>query len=129
MPLRLPQPTRFALVGAINTAITLGVIALLLALGLNGYLANLAGYVCGFANSYLMNRKFTFRAANPANLPETARFAASLGIAYIANLVVLMLAHKLVDMPELAVQAAAMAVYTLVFYYLSSRLVFARTPR
>lgn len=121
--LRLPQPARFALVGMTNSLITLGLIGLLLALGANPYAANLIGYLGGFANSYFMNRRFTFRAQGRASLAETARFAACLGVAYGANLAIIAAGPRL-GVRAFPSQAAAMVIYTCVFYALSSRLVF-----
>lgn len=126
--LRLPRPARFALVGVMNSLITLGLIGLLLALRANPYAANLIGYLCGFANSYIMNRRFTFRTHGRASLAETARFAVYLGVAYGANLAIIAAGQRL-GVPAFLAQAAAMVIYTCVFYALSSKLVFTGTGR
>lgn len=52
---------RFAITGAVNTLIDIGVAALVRYLFHNDYLAQAAGYICGIINSYAVNRSWTFR--------------------------------------------------------------------
>ena len=54
---------RYCIVGAMNTAITLGVIYLCHSiLGWGEYLSNVIGYIAGLINSFLWNRAWVFRA-------------------------------------------------------------------
>ena len=75
------QIFRFAVVGAINTAVDLAVLNLLIALthtGRNGAMFALyktVAFVAAVLNSYLMNRSWTFpRAADKHQLLEGAQF-------------------------------------------------------
>ncbi|MFC5450753.1 GtrA family protein [Paenibacillus aestuarii] len=57
----LPSFIKFGFVGALNSGIDFTVFALLLFLGSQELLAQCAAYTCGVANSYLMNRSWTFK--------------------------------------------------------------------
>lgn len=50
----------FAAIGAVNTAVTFAVFNLCTAMGLPAVAANALGWTAGFANSFLMNRSWTF---------------------------------------------------------------------
>lgn len=59
------QFSRYALVGAMNTLLTLAVI--FVAKGLfhcNPWISNAAGYLVGFINSFVWNKKWVFRSHN-----------------------------------------------------------------
>ena len=59
------QFTRYVIVGAMNTLITLSVIFLLMKIFACSYLiSNAAGYLLGFINSFFMNKRWTFRSRN-----------------------------------------------------------------
>ncbi|MBO9516502.1 MAG: GtrA family protein [Porphyrobacter sp.] len=115
---------KFALVGLVNTAISLLVIALLLRAGFGDYPANIAGYACGLVNSFAMNRRFTFQRAGTASVSEASRFLLAVGISYAANLAVLALARALGLSGSLFAHLPAMAIYTVTFYLISSCYVF-----
>ncbi|HOW52247.1 MAG TPA: GtrA family protein [bacterium] len=52
---------KFLAVGLINTALTLLIIFVLLWLGTPLLIANISGYGAGFVNSFIWNRRWTFR--------------------------------------------------------------------
>lgn len=52
---------KFALVGVVNTLIDFAVYALLTTIGVNYILAQWISYSAGILNSYVMNRKWTFK--------------------------------------------------------------------
>ncbi len=52
---------RFLVVGLANTGLTLGIIFVLLWLGVPLLVANVIGYGAGFINSFIWNRRWTFR--------------------------------------------------------------------
>jgi putative flippase GtrA len=62
LPARLIRPLRFAIVGVSNTLIDVGVFSLL-AIGLSVLpaAANVVSYAVGTANSWVLNRCWTFR--------------------------------------------------------------------
>lgn len=78
--------TRFLLVGLLNTGIDVVLFFLLTFAGIPYVAAQVFSYSCGTANSYVLNKVWTFR-SNGRSLPEIARFIsvnlASLGISII----------------------------------------------
>lgn len=79
---------RYCIVGAINTAITLGVIYLCHSLlGLGEYLSNVIGYIAGLINSFLWNRAWVFRAQG-SRRRQAVRFAVGFAICYGIQLAV-----------------------------------------
>lgn len=115
---------RFLLVGMGNTLLSLSIIAALLASGTGPFTANAAGFACGFAMSFVLNRRFTFGMRGRARLFEVLPFAACMAAAYIVNLAVLGLAGHSGVFGPLASQIVAMGSYTLTFYLLTSTLVY-----
>ena len=69
------QAVRFALVGATNTALTLGAYALLVLAGVPSPVAAALGWALGAANGYRLNRGWTFRSAL-RGLTPAARYMA-----------------------------------------------------
>ena len=69
------QAFRFALVGATNTALTLGAYAALTLAGVPGPLAAALGWMIGAANGYRLNRGWTFHSAL-RGLTPAARYVA-----------------------------------------------------
>jgi len=121
MPLAL---ARFALVGVINTAIGFAAILLGLRLGLGDYAANATGYGLGLGVSYVLNRSWTFRAANVPSVAEFGRFAAAFGLAYGANLGVLGLGRAAGLAGQPLLHLAGLGIYSVLFFVLSRTIVF-----
>jgi putative flippase GtrA len=69
------QALRFVLVGATNTALTLGAYALLVLAGVPSPMAAALGWALGAANGYRLNRGWTFRSAL-RGLTPAARYVA-----------------------------------------------------
>lgn len=59
---RFVQFVKYCLVGVLNTLVTFGVIYLCKSFfGLNLYVSNALGYICGVINSFLCNKSWVFR--------------------------------------------------------------------
>lgn len=117
------QAVRFGLVGVANTGVGLGIIyACLFLLGWSDLAANLMGYTAGLLQSFLLNRRWTFRSPVPI-APAFLRFLVAFGISYAVNLA-LVLALRRADIPPALAHAAGMPVYTFLFFLLSRRLAF-----
>jgi putative flippase GtrA len=84
---------RFALVGLLNTGVDVAVFSLLIWLGVPYLAGQIVSYSCGAANSYLLNKVWTFRSCG-LSYAEMARFTVvnlvSLGI----SLLLLALLHE-----------------------------------
>jgi putative flippase GtrA len=77
-PAQLRQPVelrgqlvRFVITGGLSAVVDFGLLVILMALGLGHTLAKSVSFVAGTTTAYLINRRWTFRAA-----PSTRRFAA-----------------------------------------------------
>lgn len=70
----LVQFVKYSLVGVLNTLLTLGLIFLCKSvIGLDQMLSNAIGYVAGFINSFLWNKKWVFR-SKKGYAKEAAKF-------------------------------------------------------
>ncbi|MGC9930811.1 GtrA family protein [Priestia aryabhattai] len=65
---------KFALVGVVNTLIDFVVYALLTTIGVNYILAQWLSYSAGILNSYVMNRKWTFKKKEKSSKREVISF-------------------------------------------------------
>ncbi|TDG17428.1 GtrA family protein [Paraburkholderia silviterrae] len=103
----------YACAGLANTATTAVVIIGLMHIELGTVPSNFAGYAVGLLLSFVLNSRYTFRAnASGAML---VRFLAAAGIAYVANLIVVLATLYLTGAPRIS-QIAGMPVYTIVGY-------------
>lgn len=117
------QALRYGLVGVANTIVGLGTILALQGLaGWGPFAANAGGYATGLATSFLLNRAWTFGARDRAGR-RLLHFLLAFGAAYTANLLVLAL--LLNPLGHLVAQLVAMATYTVLFFILCRRMVFA----
>ncbi len=116
------QLTSFGIIGALNTLITAITITVLTFAGLHPVLCNIAGFGLGLVNSFVMNKRFTFKATRDNSLLP---FLVSFGVAYGLNLVVLILSAPLGAIHTLVPQAAGMITYNIIFFLLMKLWVFA----
>lgn len=80
---------KYNLIGVLNTLITLIVVWILhQLLDVDLVLSNFLGFVAGGANSYVCNRVWNFKSAQPKRA-ELPKFLAVFVFAYLVNLVVL----------------------------------------
>ena len=87
---RYCQILTFSLVGIINTIITYAIFVILLKLFFVNYLISSGlGYCCGLANSYFMNRKFTFKITKKKSIGEGSRFIVVNVAALLINLLLM----------------------------------------
>lgn len=108
------QIIKFGLVGIVNTVITLTIVFLLTHLFRIPYIiANVVGYVLGFINSYIMNRKWTFHSTGSVN-SEAPRFVMTFIIAYLIQLCVLIFLIRVVSLREETAQLISMVIFTVV---------------
>jgi putative flippase GtrA len=116
--------TRFVITGVANTAVgftTIFVCAELL--GWSPYLANAAGYAVGLAFGFVLNRSWTFGDRRHATV-TAPRYVIAFGVSYGANLAMLAAGLRLLSLPPILAQAAALATYSLIFYLLCRYFVF-----
>jgi putative flippase GtrA len=118
------QVCRFLLVGATNTALTLGAYALLVLAGVPGPLAAALGWTLGAINGYRLNRGWTFRSALRGFSPA-ARYVAvqALGAGLDALSVWIVVGHGY--LPRLEGEVAILPAVTLLTFALCRGWVFA----
>lgn len=76
------QFIKYCIVGVLNTLITLGVIYLCKSLlGINDYVSNALGYICGVVNSFLCNKQWVFQSKGEYRR-EALRFIAGFLLCY-----------------------------------------------
>jgi len=124
----LGQLIKFSLVGLLNTGVDVAVFFLLTWLGVPYLTAQVVSYSCGAANSYLLNKMWTFRSSglSPA---EIIRFAVVNLISLGISVVVLRLLHDTVGL-DLTVSKAGATVSALAANFLGNKLwVFRRGGR
>lgn len=103
------QLARFALVGASGYVVNLFVFALLTQVGDVHYvLGGIGAFLVAVTNNFVLNRRWTFRAAGPQG-GQAARFLAVSLIGLGLNLVLLEALVAGVGVPELGAQAIAVA--------------------
>jgi len=113
---------KFAVVGVANTLVGLSSIYLgKWLLGFGDVMANACGYSIGLALSFILNRRWTFRHSGPV-IPALARFFAVFILAYLSNLVTVLLAIKSLEANSYLAQASGILPYTVIFF-LGSRYV------
>ena len=115
--------SRFAIVGVINTLLTITTIFLLMALDVNIFISNGAGYAAGLVASFTLNRSWTFQSHDRLGLILVIRFLFSVLISYCMNLIVVYACIESGISPYVA-QVIGMPVYTLFFFMLSKVFVF-----
>ena len=119
------QLMRFLMVGVLNTLVGLGCIWLLLWAGATPVLANAAGFLIGMAVSFSVNRRWTFEHRGDWRA-SLGRWLLVAGIAYAANLGVMLGLTRLLGVDPYLAQIPGIAAYTLLSYLGAKVFVFAR---
>ena len=119
---RLIELWRYYQTGIVNTLFGLGAYALLVWLGLNMFVAQLAAHVLGVMFNYMSYSRHVFRDAAPAKL----RFILSYAANYLLGLAMLAAVSRVVANPYAAGLTAIMIV-SVINYFALKHLVFS-TP-
>ncbi|RVT84228.1 GtrA family protein [Rhodobacteraceae bacterium CCMM004] len=110
------QAMRFGAAGAVNTVVGFAaILGAFYGLGLGATASNAIGYAIGFAVSYGLHRRWTFRHSgrHGRSLP---RYALVMAAGYAANLGVLHLLYGPLGVPFVAAQVVAMAAFTITVF-------------
>jgi putative flippase GtrA len=117
-----PRIVRFCLVGVSNTAITLLVFAIAVALGSPAPLASGIAFCAGAANSYQLNRRWTFADLGLAHR-AWLRFTVSQGAGALASAAGMFLLVG-AGWPRMAAECVILPCVTVALYSVSRLLVF-----
>ncbi len=88
---------KYGLVGVLNTLVTGVVIFTLMnVFSVSLRIANIAGYVVGFINSFVLNRSWTFKGHQASTITQFLRFTGVFAVCFLLQHgLVIMLAEKL----------------------------------
>ncbi len=121
----ISQMIKYGLVGVINTLITMIVLFVLQnAFGVSYKLANGAGYVCGFINSFVLNKLWTFKGNQKSTLSQFIRFALVFAGCYAVQLGLVILLVEKIHIDKNISQLMGMVFYTLVSFLLNKMFTF-----
>ena len=113
---------RFLLVGVANTLLSLSTIyTAKWLLHMGDVSANLLGYTCALALSFMLNSRWSFR-YDGSVLPALLKFIVVIITAYLLNLGVVIIAIRVFAINSYIAQALGIIPYTL-FTYLGSRFI------
>jgi putative flippase GtrA len=99
------QFLKYGVVGASNTILTFVIYSALVLLHVDYLAALVLGYFVGSLNSYILNRRWTFRAGHLAHTVAGTRFAVVQACAIVANLALLYVFVHDLHLPRIASQA------------------------
>lgn len=123
------QGVKFALVGVTNTLVCLGTIFVLSSIpGVSYKAANVAGYILGLINSFVLNRIWTFRSTDRI-LPQFVRFLLVFAVCYGIQFGALVTLVELIHLGTTLSQVLAMVFYTAVNFVLNRTAVYRQTRR
>jgi len=118
------QFLKYIVAGVINTGVGYGVFLILHRLfGVSPEGANASGYAIALVVAFLLNKVFVFDKSviDGGTIP---RFIAAFIVAYVVNLLILMIFYRMIGLVAEAAQVFAMISYTVIFYYLNKHFVF-----
>ena len=123
---RVQEFAKFLLVGLANTAVGLSIIyTAKFFFGAGDVLANAIGYGVGVLFSFSLNSSWTFTYSGPW-LPTLMKFIIVSGLAYVLNLVTVVVLIDYFEINSYLAQAMGIPPYTLTVYLASRYLVFRR---
>ncbi|WP_210608330.1 GtrA family protein [Priestia flexa] len=119
--------SKFSSVGVLNTIMDLVVYMLLTSFGMYYLVAQCLSYGTGVANSYMLNRKWTFQRKEPSTAKEVIKFLAVNLVTFICSSLILLLCHEYASF-NLFVSKGAASIGSLgISFLLTNRYVFTKT--
>lgn len=118
------QILRFLLTGCLNTTFGFAIILALISLGVPDILANLAGFCAGLMLSFFVNRSWTFSQREAPKIRELVSFASVFSIAYLSNLMILILGQRLGYAGNPLLHLTAIATYSAITFILAQQFIY-----
>lgn len=120
----MKQFFRFLIVGVFNTLVGYGTIFACMYLAkMSPETSNVVGYLVGLSVSYTLHKKYTYESKQKHRI-EMLRFLLVFAIAYVANLVVLIILIHKIGLHEGVSQILAGAIYVAVSFIMNKYYVF-----
>jgi len=121
------QLFKYSIVGIFNTAIGLTVIYFFFnVLSFNYIVANIIGYACGFVNSFVWNKNWTFKSSQHYS-KEIVPFLIVFGISYAANLFAVIISVEFIKIHPNIAQILGIAAYSSTNFLINRYWTFSRT--
>ena len=115
----LKQAIRYGVVGVSNTLITAVVIWVMMKMaGCSDVLSNITGYAAGVLNSFVLNKKWTFK-STIGWTRGAVRFGVVFGKCYLKQLRLLLYLNKHLTIDSYFNQLLAMAFYTVINFIMN----------
>lgn len=108
----------YVLIGFFNTLLGYAVIYALSRLNFLAEISNLIGYVFGFLSSYFFNKRYTFKSSRK-HKDDFPLFLLSMSVAYLLNLITLIIFYRIGHFNLFYSNAIAGVVYLMSGYLLS----------
>ncbi|HEY4755975.1 MAG TPA: GtrA family protein [Ignavibacteriaceae bacterium] len=122
----LKQFFKYSIVGIFNTAIGLTVIYFFFnVLNFNYIIANIIGYACGLVNSFVWNKKWTFKSSQHYS-KEIVPFLIVFGISYAANLLAVIISVEFIEIHPNIAQIIGIAAYSSTNFFINRYWTFSR---
>lgn len=119
------QMVKYGLVGVVNTLITAVIIfALMNGFGVSYKISNAIGYVAGFINSFILNKKWTFKGNTESTLKQLIKFGAVFAVCYFLQLGLVVLMVEKLSISKNISQLAGMVFYTIIGFLLNKLFTF-----
>lgn len=116
---------RYSVSGILNTVLGFAVIYFFMVLGFSPVYSNAAGYALGFVVSFLLSKKFVFRAAGRWSV-DALLYAFSFVVAFLCNILTLTVLIDFSLVNPYVAQIFAACVFTGIMFLLGRFFVFAR---
>lgn len=115
----IKQAIKYGIVGISNTLITAIVIWVMMKIfGCSAVLSNMAGYVAGVLNSFVLNKQWTFKSSD-SWVSSAIRFGVVFGICYLLQLGLLLYLNKYLSIDQYYNQLIAMVFYTVINFLMN----------
>jgi putative flippase GtrA len=114
----------FNIIGLINTAITYGIYALAITVGINHFIALCIDYSCGITISFFMNKKFTFKIESKADIGMFLKMIIAYVPTFIVNAGLLWLFVNMWGMNKYLSQIIALGIVSLFSFFMQHKFVF-----
>ena len=114
----------FNLVGLVNTAITYGIYALAVAIGVNHFIALGLDYAFGLIISFLLNKNLTFRIREKTDTRMFLKMIIAYVPSFLINMVLLWLFIDVFGMNKYLSQFMALALVSLFSFFMQHTFVF-----
>ncbi len=116
---------KYGLVGVINTVVTAVVIfALMNVFGVSYRISNMAGYIAGFFNSFVLNKFWTFKGKQASTVRQFLRFTAVFAVCYLLQHGLLVILVEKLLLGQNLSTLIAMVFYTVLGFFFNKLFTF-----